>query len=307
MAKEQWGVKVEEALFDLLEQIKFEKRFGSRDELLEFLANQYKKQSELQINEQLDLSQYDEIEDEAKKSIKDGFELIITTLKQYNKKTKFQASKLEEEKTSLDEARNVLTNQIKDIQLSHNEEIKKLNIEHNTNLKLKNDEIVELKNIINLEKVKKETIRKSLESLGKEMENLRSIAENTQVVIKENKDLKISIEELKKTHYSNLEKFDKEKQELKNSNNEEIKSIRSDMKELQDKYLIVLSDKTEILSINKFNEREIDFLKKQLETQREEHFKEIKKIENDNMNEVIKLKEFEKENIVLKTKLDMKK
>lgn len=307
MAKEQYAVKIEQELFDELEKIKFENGLRSRDELFELLTSTYKKQSQLDVSEQLDLSQYDEIEEDAKKSIKDGFELIITTMKQYNKKNKFHASQIEKDKISLDEKREELENQLKDIKLKHNDEIKKIEEDHKITIKLKDEDILSLRNDINSEKVEKEILKSRLESLNKEMENLRSIAENTKVVIEENKQVNRDIRDMKDNQEQKKKELEEDKQNLKNLHNEELKKQRDELKELQEKYLNVLSEKTEIISTNKYHEKELESLKNEIKSLKEDQYKQIQILETNHTKEMIQLKEYEKENIILQTKLELLK
>lgn len=307
MAKEQYAVKIEQELFDELEKIKFENGLRSRDELFELLASTYKKQSELDEEEQLDLSQYDEIGEDAKKSIKDGYELIITTMKQYSKKNKYHASQIEKDKISLDEKREELENQLKDIKLQHNDEIKKIEEEYKNIIRQKDEDMISLRNDINSEKVEKEILKSRLDSLNKEMENLRSIAENTKVVIEENKQVNRDIRDMKDNQEQKKKELEEDKQNLKNLHNEELKKQREELKELQEKYLNVLSEKTEIISTNKYHQKELESLKNDMKKLKENQDKQIQILETNHTKEMIKLKEYERENIILQTKLELLK
>lgn len=305
MAKEQYGVKLDPELIDELEKIKFDNGLRNRDDLLALLVNQYNKQKELSFDEQLDLSQYDEIEDDAKKAIKDGFELIVSTIKQYNKKTKFLASQIEQDKELLDEERGSLQDQLKDIKLQHNEEIKKINDEQKDILKLKDEELISLKTEMNEINKEKDELNKNLISMNEEMTNLRSIAENTKAVIDQNKQLNLEIERAKETHAIKVE-------ELSKASKQEIDKLKEELKESQNNYLKILTEKSEISSSDNFNKKEllrlndvISELKEKQKSDQElllkQHQVEVEKLKKD----ILSLKEYEKENIKLQTKLEL--
>ena len=302
-AKEQYGVKLETELVEKLEQIKYENGFKSRDELLAFLEETYRKTKKLSDEEHLDLSHYDEMEDDAKNAIKDGFELIVTTLKQYTKKTKHIAYELEGEKESLAEDRKGLESQIKDIKISNSEEMKKLSDEHKTYLAKKDDEVISLKGEIRDIIKEKESLKLSLETADKEAINLRSIADNTKLTIDENKHLKEDIKTLTSSHEDKLK-------EIKTSHSEMIDALHSQTRELQNKNLALNETNGKNISDNRFNEQEISRLNTSIEYLKTEHQKEITAItkkHNDEKyslkEEILELKKYERENIALQTKL----
>ncbi len=303
--KEQYGVKIDTELVDELEKIKFENGCKSREELLGLLAEVYKNQKNLKEDEQLDLSHYDELEDDAKQAIKDGFELIITTVKQYNKKTKQAAHELEQEKESIAEDRLVLENQLKDIQLAHSGEIKKINEEHKLELKNKENDIVTLKSELQDVSKEKQTLETRLQTAYKETENLKSIAENTQATMNTNLQLQKEIKDLNDLH---AEKLDT----IKISHSELTNSLNAQIKELQNKNISLIEENSKLSSDNRFNEKELSSLKSDiihLKSEYQSNLDLISKGYNDEKHllkeEILSLKSYEKENIALQTKLTM--
>jgi len=301
--KEQYGVKLETDLINRLEKIKYENGFKSRDELLAFLEETYSKTKKLSEEEHLDLSHYDEIEDDAKNAIKDGFELIVATIKQYSKKTKNAAHQLEIEKVSLSEERIGLESELKDIKISNTEEIKKISNEYKAELIKKDEDIIALKSEIRDISKEKETLKLSLETADKEAKNLISIAENTKLIIDENKQLKEDIKTLSSSYEDKLK-------EIKNSNSEIIDNLHLQTRELQEKNLALNETNGKNISDNRFNEKEINRLNTNIEYLKTEHQKKITAITkqyNDEKyllkEEIFELKKYEKENIVLQTKL----
>lgn len=304
-AKEQYGVKLETNLIERLEQIKYENGFKSRDELLAFLEETYTKTKKLSDEEHLDLSHYDEIEDDAKNAIKDGFELIITTIKQYNKKTKHIAHQLEKEKETLSEDREGLENQIKDIKISNSEEIKKITDEYKISLEEKNNEIISLKGEIRDISKEKESLKLSLETADKETNNLKSIANNTKLIIDENRQLKEDIKALTSSYEEKL-------QEVKESNSKTIDNAHLQIRELQEKNLALNEMNGKNISDIRFNEKEIIRLNasiKHLEEEQQNKIALITKQHNDEKyllkEEILELKKYERINIELQTKLDI--
>jgi len=270
MAQSQYNFKIEDELKEQAEILS--KEFENKEEFLKTLLNTYTRVQANNINTNIDMSKYDDIEENTKKILSDAFKHIIYSIQANNTNNKQLALSVEKDKIAISDERIYHESIIKKLQAEYNQSLLDLKEQHHEELKREAHKLIIAQN--DLSEIRDESMKISLQlsSKDKEIEQLKAIAEHTQELRKENKEFREYIDILKKQHHEEL------KREA-----EKLIVAQNDLSELRDesmKISLQLSSK----------DKEIEITNKVQE--------ELKK-------EIARLKLFENENIKLSTKLEM--
>lgn len=274
MAQVQYNFKIDEELKDTAEELS--KEFSSKQEFLSAMLDSYKQFKQQSIDTDIDMSRYDNIEANSKQVLHEAFKHIIYTIQSNNTNNKQLAISVEQDKLSIAEERESFKKQIADIQAAHNEELLKISALHKEELQAK-EEISQTLNEANQSlSMELEKLTATIASKQKEIDDLKSIAEHTQSISSENTILRKELENANTVLKTQADDSARKTKELTDLLAEKEKDIyRADI--------------------------ELKSLEKSLETLKDEVANEKAQLNS----KELQIKELEKENTVLFTKLEI--
>ena len=274
MAQVQYNFKIDEQLKDTAEELS--KEFSNKQEFLSSMLDSYKQCKQQNLDTDIDMSKYNDIETNTKQVLHEAFKHIIYTIQANNTNNKQLAISVEQDKISIEKERKSFNQQIADIQATHNEELLKVSTQHEEELQNKetlSQQMSETNKKLSLELTE---LRGAMESKQKEIEDLKLIAGHTQ---------RISIEN------TNLRK--------------EIEKVNSALKAQSDATAHQIKELTDLLSIKEKDAYKADMKLESLE----KSFETLKiEVENEKAqlnSKELQIRELEKENTILSTKLEM--
>ena len=194
----QYNFYIDDELKERVEKTLINSGISGKPKFLEEMVKVYQIHLASQTNIEIDMSAYQNINDQSKEAIQKAFAHILTTL-DYNFST-LQQDKIyiEEEKQKLDSRTKEVDGEIEKLKLKAHEEIKELTVKN------------ELEKVTFIEENKKvleesRRNRELLEKSQKELKSLSPIVEQTSNIMQENKELRVSMAELQNNH--NLDKI----------------------------------------------------------------------------------------------------
>lgn len=235
----QYNFKIEDQLKARLEKALEESGAENKSDFLEQMVSAYIVHQSNTVNANIDLSKYENVNEQTKEVMNNAFRHILTTLDGNFSNTKQEAIYLDVERKALTEKEEVYKNKIFKLKADTNTEIEAVKTEAS---KLFSDAKETAEHLSS----KLQTLKASKEALEKEFANVSKVADQVQFITNENKELR----EVNRTG----EALAKNKEtELLN----QIKSITGELTSAKE-----VSLKEEIESKNK--DKEIKALKDQL-------------------------------------------
>jgi acyl transferase domain-containing protein len=274
VAQVQYNFKIDEELKDTAEELS--KEFSSKQEFLSSMLDSYKQFKQQNLDTDIDMSQYNDIETNTKQVLYEAFKHIIYTIQAHNTNNKQLAISVEQDKIFIEKERESFNQQIADIQATHNEELLKVSAQHKAELQNKetlSQQMSETNKKLSLELTE---LMRTMESKQKEIEDLKLIAGHTQSISNENTLLR-----------------------------KEIEKVNSALKAQSDATVHQIKELTDLLSIKEKDAYKADMKLESLE----KSFETLKiEVENEKAqlnSKELQIRELEKENTILSTKLEM--
>jgi hypothetical protein len=281
--KTQYNFKIEDELKQELEALQAESAINGKEEFLTELMNGYKQCKASSIDTEIDLSKYEAVSTQTKTVIYDAFKHILATIESNSTNNKQQALSLERDSLSIVEERKSFEEQIQQLTATHNQKLLNIEEQHKEQLQIKDEEIEKAKSDNEEIEKNKNTLLTQLTDIQKELQQVQSIAEQVQSITESNKELRTELKQLTATHNQKLLDIDNQHKEQLQTKDKEIENFQEKIKE-QEK----LNFENKLISENK--DKELILLKEQLSVL----------TEKDTI-----IKELEKQNIVLSTKLEI--
>jgi chromosome segregation ATPase len=214
----QYNFYIDDELKERVEKTLINSGISGKPKFLEEMVKVYQIHLASQTNIEIDMSAYQNINDQSKEAIQKAFAHILTTL-DYNFST-LQQDKIyiEEEKQKLDSRTKEVDGEIEKLKLKAHEEIKELTVKN------------ELEKVTFIEENKKvleesRRNRELLEKSQKELKSLSPIVEQTSNIMQENKELRVSMAELQNNHNLEIDKLKASNEKLQKSMNKKDKEL----------------------------------------------------------------------------------
>ena len=267
--KTQYNFKIEDTLKEELEEIQQNSDISSKEEFLSQLLNSFKQQQANSIDTSIDMSQYEDIESKTKTMLTDTFKHIIYTVQANTANMKQQAVGVEKEKLAIIEERTAFQKHIEELKAQHNQELINAQKKYDEGLKVNAEKVTDLENLLKEKISEIEKVEKETTSLKQELEQSKQVAKQVKVVIDENKELREATRSYKEESEDKLSTLQKQYAN-------ELAEASLTIKKLE--------------QTNFKREFEIDDLSKKIN--------KLQELEKD-------IKQLEKENTILSTKLEM--
>ncbi len=279
----QYNFKIEDQLKARLEKALEESGAENKSDFLEQMVSAYIVHQSNTVNANIDLSKYENVNEQTKEVMNNAFRHILTTLDGNFSNTKQEAIYLDVERKALTEKEEVYKNKIFKLKADTNTEIEAVKTEAS---KLFSDAKETAEHLSS----KLQTLKASKEALEKEFANVSKVADQVQFITNENKELREvnrtgeALAKNKETELLNqIKSITGELTSAKEvSLKEEIESKNKDkeIKALKDQLaqMIKTSDKS-ISSLKAEHKAETEILNKELLDARSELNKSIGKLE----------------------------
>ena len=270
--KTQYNFKIEDELKQELDAIQQKSGVAGKEEFLSELLKGYKTCKANSVNTEIDLSKYETVSKQTKTVIYEAFKHILSTVESNSTNNKQQALQLEQDKLSIIDEQKSFEEQLEHLKAQHNQKLLDIDKTNKEQLRIKDDEISKTQQDMQSIEDSKNTLSNQLVDSKKELEQVQTIAKQVQSITITNKELR---DELSISTKQNKEQL-RIKDDETNLLNQKIKDLEQ------------VKFKNELINQNK--NKEIESLRTQLN----------QSIEKDKT-----IKELEKENIILSTKLEM--
>ncbi len=235
----QYNFKIEEELKAKLEKALDESRADNKSDFLEQMVSAYIVHQSSELNADIDLSKYENVNAQTKEAMNNAFRHILTTLDGNFSNTKQEAIYLDAERKALVEKEEVYKNEILKLKADTSTELEAVRAEASTLVANAKEKAEYLSSEL-------ETAKASKEEIEKEFANVSKVADQVRFITNENKELR----EINRT--SETQAKTKEAELL-----EQIKEITDELTSTKE-----ASFREEIESKNK--DKEIQALKDQL-------------------------------------------
>lgn len=218
----QYNFYIDEELKERVEKIFADSGISGKPKFLDSMVRVYQSYLASKSDIEIDISAYQNTNQESKEVIQKAFTHILTTL-DYNFST-LQQEKIyiEKQKQKLNTRNEEIEQEVQKVKLKAYEEIKELNSQY----ELEKDSLIqENKKVLQENKELNSLLKKSQE----ELKSMTSIANQTGSIMQENKELRDSRIEIEK-------KYSLEIDRVKNRYDNEIEKLKETHRNLEDKY-----------------------------------------------------------------------
>jgi len=276
MAQSQYNFKIEDELKAEAEVLS--KDFESKQEFLTVLLENYKTCKNKAVYTDIDMSKYEDIDTKTKNMLNDTFKHIIYTLQQNSTSTQQEFIALEQEKRLIVDERKSFQKQIELIKAEANQELLDVQKIHKLELETKDMQITKISALQKDKDIKLIELQSKVKEYQEELNQVKLIAQQVQAIVYENTLLRKEVIDINTATKAVADEKSLKIKELTDLLTEkEKKAYKADMM---------------LENVNKT----IKTLQQDIETQ--------KVVMIEKVNEI---KDLEKENIVLTTKLEMVK
>jgi chromosome segregation ATPase len=222
----QYNFYIDDELKERVEKALGDSGITGKPKFLEEMVKVYQIHLASQTNIKIDMSAYQNTNDQSKEAIQKAFAHILTTL-DYNFSTLQQGKiHIEEEKQQLDNRTKDVETEVEKLKLKAHEEFKELTSKHELD---RTTLIEENKKVLEESRTSKELLEKS----QNELESLSSIAKQTSSVMKENKELRTDMAKLQTNHSLEIDKSRESYTDLEEQHNIKIDLLRASNEKLQ--------------------------------------------------------------------------
>jgi len=274
MAQSQYNFKIEDELKEEAELLSQD--FASKQEFLTTLIDSYKTCKNNSVEPDIDMAKYEDIDIKTKSMLSDTFKHIIYTMQQNTSSTKQHLLSVEQDKKSIAEERENFNKQIETIKAEANQDLLDAQKLHKLELEAKDIQITKISELQKDKDMQLVDLQAKVKEYQEELEQVKLIAQQVKTIIHENTQLR------------------KELADINTSTRIVADATTLKIKELTD--LLVEKEK-ETYRADMTHEninKTIETLKQDIEIQK------VAIVEKNN-----ELKNLEKENIILATKLEM--
>lgn len=275
MAQSQYNFKIEDELKDEAELLSQD--FSNKQEFLEALLSSYKTVKSSNVDADIDMSRYENINAQTKSMLSDTFKHIIYTLQQNSTTTQQGLIALEQDKKSIAEERESFKTQIELIKAEANQELLDTQKLHKLELEAKDIQITKISELQKDKEIQLADLQSKVKEYQTELEQVKSIAQQVQTIIHENTLLR-----------------------------KELADINASTKAVTDATALKIKELTDLLAEKEKEAYRADMtlenVNKTIETLK--HDIEVQKVVMAGKDSELKI--LEKENIILETKLEMK-
>jgi chromosome segregation ATPase len=210
----QYNFKIESDLRDRVEQALVTSGLSGKSEFLEAMVTVYQTHLASQEESEIDMSRYQQTNDQTKEAIQKAFMHILSTL-DYNFSTiKQELVYIDQEKEELTGRSEAIEAEIQKVKLNAHEEQKELTAKHEAERATLIEESRALTN-------ERDQLKASLQRSQKELESMSAIAQQTQRIIEENKELRANqakhnaeLESIKEQYQAKIDALERANQEL---------------------------------------------------------------------------------------------
>lgn len=179
----QYNFKIEEDLKTKLEKALEESGAASKSDFLEKMVAAYISHQASEINTNIDLSKYENVNKQTKEVMNNAFRHILTTLDANFSNTKQEAIYLDQERKALAEKEEVYKNEILELNASTSTKMEEVRKEADTLVSNAKEKAEYLSSEL-------ETLKVSKEEIEKEFANVSKVADQVKFITDENKELR---------------------------------------------------------------------------------------------------------------------
>ena len=194
MAQSQYNFKIEDDLKEEAETLS--KDFESKQEFLTTLLDSYKTCKSNSSNSDVDMSKYEDIDNQTKSLLNDAFKHIVYTLQQNGSLTRQQLISLEQDKKAIAEEREAFKSQLETIKSESNQELLDAQKLFKLELEAKEIQITKAKDLNTLKDAQLEELKAKVDVSVMELEQMKVIAKQVELISNENTTLRAELKAL---------------------------------------------------------------------------------------------------------------
>ena len=194
MAQSQYNFKIEDDLKEEAETLS--KDFESKQEFLTTLLDSYKTCKSNSSNSDVDMSKYEDIDNQTKSLLNDTFKHIVYTLQQNGSLTRQQLISLEQDKKAIAKEREAFKSQLETIKSESNQQLLDVQKLFKLELEAKEIQITKAKDLNTLKDAQLEELKAKVDVSVMELEQMKVIAKQVELISNENTTLRAELKAL---------------------------------------------------------------------------------------------------------------
>ena len=194
MAQSQYNFKIEDDLKEEAETLS--KDFESKQEFLTTLLDSYKTCKSNSSNSDVDMSKYEDIDNQTKSLLNDAFKHIVYTLQQNGSLTRQQLISLEQDKKAIAKEREAFKSQFETIKSESNQQLLDAQKLFKLELEAKEIQITKAKDLNTLKDAQLEELKAKVDVSVMELEQMKVIAKQVELISNENTTLRAELKAL---------------------------------------------------------------------------------------------------------------
>ena len=194
MAQSQYNFKIEDDLKEEAETLS--KDFESKQEFLTTLLDSYKTCKSNSSNSDVDMSKYEDIDNQTKSLLNDTFKHIVYTLQQNGSLTRQQLISLEQDKKAIAKEREAFKSQLETIKSESNQQLLDVQKLFKLELEAKEIQITKAKDLNTLKDAQLEELKAKVDVSVMELDQVKVIAKQVELISNENTTLRAELKAL---------------------------------------------------------------------------------------------------------------
>ena len=194
MAQSQYNFKIEDDLKEEAETLS--KDFESKQEFLTTLLDSYKTCKSNSSNSDVDMSKYEDIDNQTKSLLNDAFKHIVYTLQQNGSLTRQQLISLEQDKKAIAKEREAFKSQFETIKSESNQQLLDAQKLFKLELEAKEIQITKAKDLNTLKDAQLEELKAKVDVSVMELDQVKVIAKQVELISNENTTLRAELKAL---------------------------------------------------------------------------------------------------------------
>ena len=194
MAQSQYNFKIEDDLKEEAETLS--KDFESKQEFLTTLLDSYKTCKSNSSNSDVDMSKYEDIDNQTKSLLNDAFKHIVYTLQQNGSLTRQQLISLEQDKKAIAKEREAFKSQLETIKSESNQQLLDVQKLFKLELEAKEIQITKAKDLNTLKDAQLEELKAKVDVSVMELDQVKVIAKQVELISNENTTLRAELKAL---------------------------------------------------------------------------------------------------------------
>ena len=194
MAQSQYNFKIEDDLKEEAETLS--KDFESKQEFLTTLLDSYKTCKSNSAGSDIDMSKYEDIDNQTKSLLNDAFKHIVYTLQQNGSLTRQQLISLEQDKKAIAKEREAFKSQLETIKSESNQQLLDVQKLFKLELEAKEIQITKAKDLNTLKDAQLEELKAKVDVSVMELDQVKVIAKQVELISNENTTLRAELKAL---------------------------------------------------------------------------------------------------------------